>query len=118
MDRERSETGEFVESVTLAAVLDVFTQVPGPVVTSADIADTLDCSRETARRKLGTLQDQQAVESRETAGRVIWWRTEEQRATTEIDPDDPLFTGEALFASEEPLDEDDIDEVLYGEVEG
>jgi hypothetical protein len=34
---------------------------------------------------------------------------------SEIDPDDPLFTGGALFASEDPLDEDDIDDVLYGE---
>jgi predicted ArsR family transcriptional regulator len=117
MDRERSKTGEFKETVTLDAVLDVFTQVPGPIVTSADIADALDCSRETARRKLSTLQDQNVITSRETAGRVVWWRTEAERASTEIDPDDPLFTGGALFASEDPLDEDNIDDVLYGEVD-
>lgn len=117
MDRERSETGEFVETVTLDDVLAVFNQVPGPIVTSADIADTLDCSRETARRKLTLLQEQHTIESRETAGRVVWWLTENERTTTEIDPDDPLFTGKPLFASEDPLNEDDIDDVLYGEVD-
>lgn len=117
MSRERSETGEFVETITLDAVLDVFTHVPGPVVTSADIADTLDCSRETARRKLSHLQDQGVIESRETAGRVVWWLTEGERTTTEIDPGHPLFTGGPLYASEEPLEEDDIDDVVYGEVD-
>lgn len=36
-------------------------------------------------------------------------------APTEFDPDDPLFSGDALFASEEPLDETEIDDILYGE---
>lgn len=76
MARERSDSGEFVESVTLATVVEVFGEVEGPVVTSADVADALACSRETARRKLSKLHRQGCVERRKTAGRVVWWLTE------------------------------------------
>jgi uncharacterized membrane protein len=44
-------------------------------------------------------------------------RAESGDQPPEIDPDDPLFTAGPLFASEDPLDEDDIDDVLYDEVE-
>ncbi|WP_254544590.1 hypothetical protein [Halomarina pelagica] len=75
MPRKHGDSGRYVETVPLEAVLGVFDEVRGPVVTSADVADTLDCSRDTARRKLGQLYDQGRVERRSTAGRVIWWRT-------------------------------------------
>ena len=35
-----------------------------------------------------------------------------------IDPDDLLFTGGPLFASEEPIDESDIDDVLCASADG
>lgn len=49
MSRERDETGRYAETVTLNRVLGVFEKVDGPVVTSGDVAEALDCSRETAR---------------------------------------------------------------------
>lgn len=113
MSRERGDSGRYVETVTLDDVVGVFEQVRGPVVTSGDVADTVDCTRETARRKLRTLEKQGIVESRKTAGRVVWWRTDHQSG--EIDPDDPLFTGEPLLAPDDPVDETEIDDVLYGE---
>lgn len=115
MSREREDTGRYTETVTLDGVLGVFSDVQGPVVTSGDVAEALDCSRETARRKLRTLEDRGCVASRKTAGRVVWWLTEPEQATADIDPDDPLFTGEPLLAPEDPVDETEIDDVLYGE---
>lgn len=115
MSRERDDAGRYSDSVTLDDVLGVFEAVDGPVVTSGDVADALDCSRETARRKLRALEDRARVASRKTAGRVVWWRVDTGAVTTEFDADDPLFSGAPLLAPEEPVDETDIDDVLYGE---
>lgn len=38
-----------------------------------------------------------------------------ERATVEIDPEHPLFTGGPLYASEDPIEEEDIDDVVYGD---
>jgi predicted nucleotidyltransferase len=113
MSRERADSGEYVERVTLDAVLSVFETVEGPVVTSADVADVLDCSRETARRKLSQLVERGRVSRRTTAGRVVWWLT---------DPHAPRDTDheQAFEAFAERLTEkcgDDIEEIiLYGSV--
>lgn len=116
MSRERTETGEYVETVTVDRVLGVFASVNGPVVTSADVADALDCSRETARRKLSVLAEQGRVDQRKTAGRVVWWLTESEQAIDEINPDGPLFTEEAVFSTDEPTDASKVDDYLYGKV--
>lgn len=86
MGRDRSSGGEYVETFDLNAALGVFYQVDGPVVTSGDVADTLDCSRETARRKLTELHERGYVERRSTAGRVVWWL---------VDPETSVETSEA-----------------------
>jgi predicted ArsR family transcriptional regulator len=117
MSRERTETGEYVETVTTDRVLGVFARVDGPALTSADVAETLDCSRETARRKLSVLAEQGRVDRRKTAGRVIWWLTESEQATPEINPDGALFTGGAVFSTDEATDASKVDDYLYGEVE-
>lgn len=83
MPKKRGDTGRYVETATLDAVLDVFETVRGPVVTSADVADALGCSRDTARRKLGALHEEGRVDRRETAGRVVWWLPADET------PDDP-----------------------------
>ncbi len=71
------------------AVLGVFESVDGPVVTSGDVAEALDCSRDTARRKLRALQARGRVASRTTAGRVVWWLVA-PRDPRGVDPDDPF----------------------------
>ena len=85
MPREHGETGEFVETVTLDDVLAVFDAVEGPVILSADVADELDCSRETARRKLETLHDRGDLEWRKVARRVIYWRPERDEKAADVD---------------------------------
>lgn len=73
MPREHGEGGEFVETITLEEVLGVFEEVRGPVITSRDVADTLDCSLESARQKLKALHEQGRIDRRKVAGRVVWW---------------------------------------------
>jgi predicted ArsR family transcriptional regulator len=80
MAPERGNSGQYVDTVTPTDVLGVFESVQGPVVTSADVADELECSRDTARRKLGQLYERGDVTRRKTAGRVVWWLSDEQRS--------------------------------------
>lgn len=114
MSRERGDTGRYTETVTLDDVLEVFETVEGPVVTSGDVAETLDCSRETARRKLRTLEEQGDVASRKTAGRVVWWIVGEQDPARGIDPDDPFWEFEPGASGGSDVSER-VDEVLYGD---
>lgn len=76
MPKERGEAGEYVENITLDDVRGVFDDVEGPVVLSADVADALGCSRETARRKLAQLHDRGELARRKVARRVLYWRPE------------------------------------------
>lgn len=78
MPKQRGDSGQFVSSASLDDVLDVFDEVDGPpVVTSADVADRTDVSRDTARRKLETLVDRGDVDRRSTAGRTLYWRVDD-----------------------------------------
>jgi biotin operon repressor len=110
---EREDSGRYTETVTLDDVLGVFDAVEGPVVTSGDVADTLDCSRETARRKLRTLEEQGRVTSRKTAGRVVWWTVDEHDRARGIDPDDSFWEFEPGASGESDVSEN-VDDVLYG----
>lgn len=110
---EREDTGRYTETVTLDDVLGVFETVEGPVVTSGDVAEALDCSRETARRKLRTLEEQGRVASRKTAGRVVWWVVNAQEPARGVDPGDPFWEFEPGASGESDVSEN-VDEVLYG----
>ncbi len=113
MSREREDTGRYAEKVTLEDVFGVFETVDGPVVTSGDVAGALDCSRETARRKLRTLEEQGRVASRKTAGRVVWWVVDEPEPARGVDPEDTFWEFEPGASGESDVSEN-VDEVLYG----
>lgn len=110
---EREDSGRYTETITLDDVFDVFETVDGPVVTSGDIAESLDCSRETARRKLRSLEEQKRVASRKTAGRVVWWIVDAQESARGVDPDDPFWEFEPGASGEVDASER-VDEILYG----
>jgi DNA-binding Lrp family transcriptional regulator len=112
VSRERKDTGEYTEIITLDAVLGVFETVEGPVVTSGDVADALDCSPETARRKLDALEKQGRVDSRKASGRVVWWLVDAE--PNEIDPTDPFWDLEPGASGERDISER-VNEVLYGD---
>jgi predicted ArsR family transcriptional regulator len=117
MEPERSDGGEFVESVTLDAVLGVFADVEGPVVTSGDVADALGCSRETARRKLRQLHQEGRISQRKTAGRVVWWLTDDTGGDTFTSGRDTITAAEAadelLAMSEESSADVDLDAMIH-----
>ncbi|QLC35746.1 transcriptional regulator (plasmid) [Halarchaeum sp. CBA1220] len=83
MTRERSESGQYIETVTLENVRDVFDQVRGPVITSTDVAEALDCTTESARQKLTQLYDRGEVDRRKTGRTVVWWRTTDAEENAE-----------------------------------
>ena len=76
-ERERNESGRYVESVTPETVLDLFEEVEGPVLTSGDVRERYDVTSETAKRKLQELERRGLVDSRISSGRTIYWRTKD-----------------------------------------
>lgn len=85
MPREHGKSGDFVETVTLDDVYAVFDDVHPPFVTSVDVSDACGCNRDTARRKLKELQREGRVDRRKSAGRIIWWRTEDFEVEARVD---------------------------------
>jgi hypothetical protein len=125
MPREHGESGEFVETTTLDDVLNVLDAVEGPVVLSADVADHLGVSRETARRKLNALHDREELARRKVARRVVYWRPEEPdaeaeasapgRDTTEGTVDTgPHTAGDSRALTDDESEPDAIGEALDG----
>jgi hypothetical protein len=86
MTRKRDASGQYTETVTLDAVLGVFDQVRGPVVTSSDVAGALDCTTEAARQKLARLEDRGDVESRKTGRTKVYWRTDSTASPAPSEP--------------------------------
>lgn len=121
MERKRDAHGKYSEEITPEAVAEVLDDKE-PVKTAKEVGEELGCSSETARQKLLELRDNGVVKRKKVgAGAVVWWLVDESGVPEEpedIDPEDPLFEGGAVFSSEETIDEEDIDEILYGEVEG
>lgn len=76
--KERSETGEYVETITTDDVLTAMRDASAPFVTAGDVAEAVGCSRETARRKLTRLHDDGAIRRREIgSSAVVWWVPDE-----------------------------------------
>jgi|APHM01.1.fsa_nt_gi hypothetical protein len=105
MPRERGDSGQFVNTVEGDDVLDVLAAVEGPVVTSADVADGLDVTRETARRNLNPLVDDGTLDRRKTAGRVVYWRASGAESTEAADGDDDLVAVVDRVAEQEGWDD-------------
>lgn len=96
-DRERTDAGTFVETVTLDAVVSVFEEVRGPVITSSDVSEALDCSTESARQKLTQLYEEGRVDKRKTGRTTVWWHTGGEPIT----PDERAVEEDAEAAREQ-----------------
>jgi len=116
MSRERTDSGQYAETVTIDRVRRVFRTVAGPVVTSADIASELNVTAEVARQKLNELHAGGMLGKRKTAGRNVYW-LEPEGDVTNLNPEDPIW-GTNPIPSKETVSEGDIDNVLYGEISG
>jgi hypothetical protein len=104
--------------VTCEDILGVFRgreDVSEPL-TAPEIADAINCSRRTALTRLHELEERGRVRSKKVGGRsLVWWLPEDDEAPLDLEEDDPLFSGEPLLAPEDPVDETNIDDVLYSE---
>jgi len=116
MSRERTESGQYAETVTIDRVRQIFRVVTGPAVTSADIASQLCVTAEVARRKLNEFHDRGMLGKRKTAGRNIYW-LEPAGDVTDINPEDPVW-GTDPIPGDETVSEADVDDVLYDEING
>jgi len=113
--RERGESGHYVETVTQERVLDVFDDIKGPVITSSDVADSLNCTTEAARRKLKALYEEGVLDRRKTGRTLIYWRAES--TTEEIPEDDPFFSAEPTSGSGVSDVSENVDDYLYGDTD-
>jgi predicted ArsR family transcriptional regulator len=114
---ERDESGQFESELDSEDIMSYFAE-KRPFHTAQEVADRFDIDRSTAYRQLSRLEDDERLTKVSLGSRtVIWWYTADTAATPdEIESDDPLFSA-PKFSVDEPVDEDGIDEVLYGEIE-
>jgi DeoR/GlpR family transcriptional regulator of sugar metabolism len=68
------DQGRYVETTSSKSILSILGQADDPVLTAAEMADELDVSRETARRKLTELHNKRKVGRKEVGARAVaWW---------------------------------------------
>ena len=67
--------------MTREDVLGVVDSVEGPTITTSDVVDVLDCSREVARNRLNELVERGLVARRKSGRVVLWWRIESGEET-------------------------------------
>lgn len=76
-ERNREDGGEYAETYAPESALDVFQLVEKPYVTTKDVADALNCSHKTARRKMGKWDDHTGdgtIRREKISGSaVVWW---------------------------------------------
>ncbi|MFC6964995.1 hypothetical protein ACFQJ8_26325 [Halocatena marina] len=83
--RERNDRGQFVETITPAAVVDVLRRAETPVVTAKEVGEELGYTSEAARQKLLTLLDEGTVARRKVGGgAVVWWLTAESPQSRQL----------------------------------
>jgi predicted nucleotidyltransferase len=112
-DRERDDTGKYVETVPREAVVEAVQAADTPVVTARDVGETLGCSVDAARKKLSLLHDEGRID-RMTVGAsaVVWWLSESPPNAESI-PHEQAFEDFADRAMDEVGDH--IEKlVLYG----
>lgn len=115
---ERDESGQFESDLSDEDIVSYFAE-GRPFHTAQEVADRFDIDRSTAYRRLSRLEGDGRLEKVSLGSRtVVWWyRADTATAHDEIESDDPLFSA-PKFSVDEPVDEDEIDDVLYGEIEG
>ena len=115
---ERDETGKFETELSDMDIMSYFAE-GRPFHTAQELSDRFSIDRSTAYRWLSQLEDDGRLEKVSLGSRtVVWWYTPATATVPdEVEPDDPLFSA-PKFSVDEPIDENDIDDVLYGEIEG
>ncbi|MFC6875386.1 helix-turn-helix domain-containing protein [Halobellus marinus] len=73
MGRKRDEGGRYQETVSVDAVLELFTDTEPR--TTSEVAETLDVAQRTAYNKLEALTERGDIRKKKIGGlAVVWWR--------------------------------------------
>jgi DNA-binding FadR family transcriptional regulator len=114
----RDESGRFESELRDEDIVGYFAE-GRPFHTAGEVADRFDVDRSTAYRRLSKLEDDGSLEKISLGSRtVVWWYTDATETDAEeIDSTDPLFSA-PVTAIGESVDEDEIDDILYGEIDG
>jgi predicted ArsR family transcriptional regulator len=120
-ERKRAESGEYDTEITHDDILDVFTMVDGPTITSSDVTDEIGCATITARRKLDELHDQGRLRKRTKARRTLWWQPTDSPEQTlkqlSRELDKAIIVGDTVYENgdEHPLSDAESDEADHDE---
>lgn len=115
---ERDESGQFESELDDEDIMRYFAE-DRPFHTAQEVAGRFDIDRSTAYRRLSKLEDDGHLEKVSLGSRtVVWWDTTDKEAPPDaVASDDPLFSA-PTFSVDDPVDDDGIDDVLYGDIEG
>lgn len=88
-----------------------------PFRTASEVASRFRVDQSTARRRLSRLAHESRLrEVTLDEQTVVWWRDREVANEKQTGTDDPLFDAPA-FTADEPIDEAEIDDILYEDTE-
>lgn len=74
---ERNDAGQYTKQFPEEEVLEVFESAPLPVLTSTEVAESLGCSRGTARNRLEALAESDQLHRKKVGARgVVYVRLE------------------------------------------
>lgn len=115
---DRDEHGQFESDLTREDIMSYFAE-GRPFHTAQEVADRFTIDRSTAYRRLSQLAEDDRLEKVTLGSRtVVWWYKTETTEDQDVEnSDDPLFSAPTVSV-EEPVAEDEIDDILYGELEG
>ena len=112
---DRDDRGQFESGFEDTDIIRYFA-VGRPFHTAGEVADRFDVDRSTAYRRLRDLSEAGRLEKVTLGSRtVVWWYTADSESADDTD-EDPLFDAPA-FSVDDPVADDDIDDVLYGPIE-
>ena len=69
-----------METVTDEDILALLEQLPGPVITTTDVAETFDMTTEGARRKLNDLCEAGVLDRRKSGQTRVYWQIDSERS--------------------------------------
>lgn len=70
MERERDDSGQYVEELPLDAVVQLFENAEVPVLTASEVAEEIDCSRASAYNKLEQLAERDELHKKKVGARA------------------------------------------------
>lgn len=76
--RRRNDRGQYVETTTDEDLIALLERLPGPVITTSDVAETFDITTEGARRKLNDLCDRGILDRRKSGQTRLYWQVGEE----------------------------------------